>query len=71
MEKELIVSDYAKVIAKNIKPNCEGDFDNWDIVELAIQIGEDNGLYDENDEDNLYWNDIDRNRCYSKAYEII
>ena len=41
------------------------------MIELAIQIGEDNGLYDENDEENLYWNDLDRNKCYRKAYEII
>tara|TARA_R100000231_G_scaffold70872_3_gene56047 strand:- start:757 stop:972 length:216 start_codon:yes stop_codon:yes gene_type:complete len=71
MEKELIITDYAKVIAKNIKRNSEGGFDNDDIIELAIQIGEDNGLYDPNDEENFYWNDLDRNRCYSKAYEII
>ena len=68
---KLIISDYSKVIIKNIKPNSEGDYNNWDIVELAIQIGEDNGLYDPSDEENLYWNDINRNRCYSKAYEII
>ena len=71
MEKELIITDYARVIAQNIKPNREGDFDYEDIIELAIQIGEDNGLYDSNDEENFYWNDLDRNRCYSKSYEII
>ena len=69
--EELIISDYAKVIAENIEVNSYGEVDNWDIIELAIQIGEDNGLYDENDEENLYWNDIDRERCYNKAYEII
>ena len=75
MKKEenntLKISEYAKIIAKNIKVDDEGGVDTFDIIELAIQIGEDNGLYDENDEENLYWNDIDRNKCYSKAYEII
>ena len=71
MEKELIITDYARVIAQNIKRNSEVDFDNDDIIELAIQIGEDNDLYDSNDEENLYWNDQDRNKCYSKAYEIL
>tara|TARA_R100000231_G_scaffold127909_2_gene98834 strand:- start:112 stop:336 length:225 start_codon:yes stop_codon:yes gene_type:complete len=69
--KELIITDYAKVIAQNIKTNKDGEVDNEDIIELAIQIGEDNGLYDSNDEENFYWNDLDRNRCYRKAYEII
>ena len=68
---ELIISEYAKVIAKNIELNDEGEVDTFDLIELAIQIGEDNGLYNENDEENLYWDDIDRNKCYSKAYEII
>ena len=63
--EELIISDYAKVIAENIEVNSYGEVDNWDIIELAIQIGEDNGLYDENDEENLYWNAIDRERCYN------
>tara|TARA_R100000995_G_C3435304_1_gene100524 strand:+ start:46 stop:261 length:216 start_codon:yes stop_codon:yes gene_type:complete len=71
MEKELTISDYAKIIAKNIKPNSDGDYDNEDIIELAIQIGEDNGLYDSNDEEGFYWGDLGRNKCYSKAYEII
>tara|TARA_R100000008_G_C3520525_1_gene133724 strand:- start:358 stop:567 length:210 start_codon:yes stop_codon:yes gene_type:complete len=68
---ELKISEYAKVIAKHIKVNDEGQADTFDMIELAIQIGEDNGLYDENDEENLYWNDFDRKRCYNKAYEII
>jgi len=70
--EELKISEYAKVIAKHIKVDDEsGEVDYEDVIELAIQIGEDNGLYDENDEENLYWNDLDRNKCYSKAYEII
>ena len=70
-DEDLIISEYAKIIAKNIKVNKEGQADVFDVIELAIQIGVDNGLYDENDEENLYWNDIDRNKCYSKAHEII
>ena len=70
--EDLIISEYAKIIAKHIKVDDEsGEVDYEDIIELAIQIGEDNGLYDENDEENLYWNDLDRNKCYRKAYEII
>ena len=79
---ELIISEYAKVIAKHIKMkgkitnlkgiiNIDGEVDYEDIIELAIQIGEDHGLYDENDEENLYWNDLDRNKCFDKAHEII
>tara|TARA_R100000541_G_scaffold29847_1_gene38975 strand:+ start:4125 stop:4367 length:243 start_codon:yes stop_codon:yes gene_type:complete len=79
---ELIISKYAKVIAKHIKMKgkitnlngikmIDGEVDYEDIIELAIQIGEDNGLYDENDEENLYWNDLDRNKCFDKAHEII
>ena len=76
METELKISEYAKVIAKHIKmkgkiTNLNGEVDYEDIIELAIQIGEDNGLYDENDEENLYWNDFDRNRCYNKKNKII
>ncbi len=68
---ELKISEHAKIIAENVKLDEYGEANRWDIVELAIQIGEDNGLYDSNDEENLYWNDLDRNKCYSKAYEII
>ena len=44
----------------------EGQVDIFDMIELAIQIGEDNNLYE-----NGNWNDINRNKCYVKAYEII
>ena len=65
MEK-LKISEYAKVIAKDIEVNNEGQVDTFDMIELAIQIGEDNNLYE-----NGNWNDINREKCYNKAYEII
>tara|TARA_R100001594_G_scaffold106540_1_gene141020 strand:- start:2089 stop:2286 length:198 start_codon:yes stop_codon:yes gene_type:complete len=65
MEK-LKISEYAKVIAKDIEVNNEGQVDTFDMIELAIQIGEDNNLYE-----NGNWNDINRKKCYDKAYEII
>ena len=66
MEKELIISDYVKVIAENMEVNNEGQVDTFDMIELAIEIGEDNNLYN-----NGNWNDLNRERCYNKAYEII
>lgn len=66
METELKISEYTKVIAKHIKVNDKGQLDTFDVIELAIEIGEDNNLYN-----NGNWNDVDRKRCYNKAYEII
>ena len=68
---ELKISEYAKVIAENVKLDEYGEANRWDIIELAIQIGKDNGLYDSNDEENLYWDNLDRDKCYSKAHEIV
>ena len=62
---KIIISEYSKVIAKHIDVNDEKIPDTFDIIELAIQIGEDNNLYD-----NGNWNDINRKKCYNKAYEI-
>tara|TARA_R110002012_G_scaffold248733_1_gene425101 strand:+ start:229 stop:423 length:195 start_codon:yes stop_codon:yes gene_type:complete len=62
----LIISEYTKIIAKNIKVNKEGQADTFDIIELAIEIGEDNNIYSDGN-----WNDTNRNKCYAKAYEII
>jgi hypothetical protein len=62
---KIIISEYSKVIAKHIDVNDEKQADTFDIIELAIQIGEDNHLYD-----NGNWNDINRKKCYNKAYEI-
>ena len=64
--KELIISEYAKIIAKHIDVDDDGQADTFDMIELAIQIGEDNNLYD-----NGGWDDVDREKCYNKAYEII
>ena len=63
---DLIISEYTKIIAKNIKVNKEGQVDSFDMIELAIEIAEDNNLYN-----NGNWNDINRQKCYKKAYEII
>tara|TARA_R100000544_G_C2227101_1_gene61565 strand:- start:3064 stop:3300 length:237 start_codon:yes stop_codon:yes gene_type:complete len=61
----LIISEYSIVIAKNLDFNVEGKADTFDIIELAIQIGEDNCIYD-----NGNWNDINRKKCFDKAHEI-
>ena len=66
MKTELKISEYVKVIAKHIKVDDEGQADTFDMIELAIQIGEDNNLYHDGN-----WNDINREKCYNKAYEII
>ena len=63
---KLRISEYAKVIAKHIEVDAEGQADTFDMIELAIQIGEDNNLYNDGN-----WNDINREKCYNKAYEII
>ena len=63
---ELKISEYAQVIAQYIEVDDEGQADTFDMIELAIQIGEDNNLYE-----NGNWNDINREKCYNKAYEII
>ena len=54
---KLIISEYSKDIAKHIDVNDEKHADTFDIIELAIQIGEDNHLYD-----NGNWNDINRKK---------
>ena len=64
--EELKISEYAQVIAQYIEVDDEGQADTFDMIELAIQIGEDNNLYE-----NGNWNDINRKKCYNKAYEII
>ena len=66
METELKISEYTKVIAKNIKVDNEGQADTFDMIELAIQIGKDNKIYNKG-----HWNDINKQKCYNKAYEII
>jgi len=63
---KLKITKTAKMYSENIQTNQEGQADIWDMIELAIQIGEDNNLYN-----NGEWNDFDRERCYNKAYEII
>ena len=64
--EELKISEYAQIIAKDIKTDEDGKTDFFDVIELAIQIAEDNNLYE-----NGNWNDINRKKCYNKAYEII
>lgn len=63
---KLIISEYTKIIAKNIKVNKEEQVDVFDVIELAIEIGEDNNIYSDGN-----WNDTNRDKCYAKAYEII
>ena len=65
-EKELKISKSIELLAKDIVLNDYGQIDPFDIIQIAIEIGEENNLYN-----NGNWNDVDRDKCYSKAYELI
>ena len=66
METKLKISEKTNVIAKNIKVTKEGQVNKYDMLKLAIQIGKDNKLYNKG-----HWDDINKQKCYNKAHEII
>tara|TARA_R100000458_G_C8125352_1_gene142538 strand:- start:60 stop:254 length:195 start_codon:yes stop_codon:yes gene_type:complete len=63
---ELKITKHIELLAKNIEVDDDGQADTFDMIEIAIEIGEENNLYNNGD-----WNDVDREKCYNKAYEII
>ena len=63
---ELKITKHIELLAKNIQVDDDGQADTFDMIEIAIEIGEENNLYNNGD-----WNDVDREKCYNKAYEII
>ena len=63
---ELKITKHIELLAKNIQVDDDGQADTFDMIKIAIEIGEENNLYNNGD-----WNDVDREKCYNKAYEII